>query len=74
MGQIMDEDMPAEIDFSQGTRGKFFHANARIGLPVYLDQQIQTRLAAIASAKGLDFSTLVNDLLKKDLELIEMAR
>ena len=74
MGHIMDEDMPAEVDFSRGTRGKFFHPNAGIGLPIYLDQQVQTRLAAIASAKGLDFSALVNDLLKKDLELIEMAR
>jgi hypothetical protein len=68
------EDMLVEIDFSKGTRGKFFHPGARLNLPVYLDDQVQSRLAALADAKGVDFSALVNDLLKKDIELIEMAR
>lgn len=69
-----DDDMPAEIDFSKGTRGKFYHPGAKLNLPVYLDDQVQTRLAALANAKGVDFSVLVNDLLRKDIELIEMAR
>lgn len=69
-----NDDLPAEIDFSQGTRGKFFHANALLNLPVYLDTQVQSRLAALANAKGVDFSAMVNDLLRKDIELIEMAR
>lgn len=69
-----DDDMPAEIDFSKGTRGKFFHPGAKLNLPVYLDDQVQSRLAALADAKGVDFSVLVNDLLRKDIELIEMAR
>lgn len=69
-----DDDMPAEIDFSKGTRGKFYHPGAKLNLPVYLDDQVQARLAALANAKGVDFSVLVNDLLRKDIELIEMAR
>jgi hypothetical protein len=69
-----DDDMPAEIDFSKGTRGKFFRPGAKLNLPVYLDDQVQSRLAALADAKGVDFSVLVNDLLKKDIELIEMAQ
>ena len=69
-----DDDMPAEIDFSKGVRGKFFHPDAKFNLPVYLDDQVQTRLTALANAKGVDLSALVNDLLKKDIELIEMAR
>lgn len=71
---IHDDDMPAEIDFSNGARGKFFHPDAKLNLPVYLDDQVQARLAALADAKGVDFSVLVNDLLRKDIELIEMAR
>jgi hypothetical protein len=71
---VPDDDMPAEIDFSGGTRGKFYRPGAKLNLPVYLDEQIQTRLAELANAKGVDFSTLVNDLLRKDIELIEMAR
>jgi hypothetical protein len=45
-----------------------------LNLPVYLDDQVQSHLAALANAKGVDFSVLVNDLLRKDIELIEMAR
>jgi hypothetical protein len=69
-----DDNMPAEIDFSKGVRGKFYHPGAKFNLPVYLDDQVQTRLAALASAKGVELSVLVNDLLRKDIELIEMAR
>ena len=69
-----DDNMPAEIDFAGARRGQFHQAGAQLNLPVYLEQQVQSTLAALASAKGVDFSTLVNDLLKKDIELIEMAR
>ena len=69
-----DPDMPDEIDFSQGVRGKFFRKDARLRLPLYLDDPLQQRLAAIADAKGVELSALVNDLLRKDLELIEAAR
>ena len=69
-----DDDMPTEIDFSEGVRGKFYHPDAKFNLPVYPDDQVQTRLTALANAKGVDLSALVNDLLKKDIELIEMAR
>ncbi len=69
-----DDDMPAEIDFSGAKRGQFYKAGAQLNLPVYLDQRVQSTLAALASAKGVDFSALINDLLKKDIELIEMAR
>lgn len=69
-----DDDMPAEIDFSKAKRGKFFRPGAKLNLPVYLDDQVQARLAALANAKGVDFSVLVNDLLRKDIELIEMAK
>lgn len=69
-----DDDMPAEIDFSKGTRGKFLRPNTKLSLPVYLDDQVQATLAALASAKGVDLSALVNDLLRKDIELIQIGR
>lgn len=68
-----DDDMPDEIDFSGGTRGKFY-AGATLNLPVYLESEVQTRLAKLANDKGIDFSTLVNAMLRKDIELIEMAK
>ena len=70
----LDEDMPAEIDFSEGTRGKFFKPGAEMNLPVYLDAKIHAYLAARARARGIDVQQLVNELLKKDIELIEAAK
>lgn len=69
-----DDEMPAEIDFSGGRRGQFYKADAQLNLPVYLDQQVQATLVALANAKGVELSTLINDLLKKDIELIEIGR
>ena len=69
----MDDDLPAEIDFSGAKRGQFYNAGAQLNLPVYLDQKVQATLAALATAKGVDLSKLINDLLRKDIELIQMA-
>lgn len=69
-----DDDMPAEIDFSRGKRGKFYEAGAQLNLPVYLEPEVQERRAQLASAKGVELSTLINELLKKDIELIEIGR
>ena len=67
-------EMPADIDFSKAKRGQFYQAGAQLNLPVYLEQTVQSALAALANAKGVEFSALINALLKKDIELIEMAR
>jgi hypothetical protein len=74
MNTTHDDEMPDEIDFSKAVRGKFFKPDLKLNLPVYLDQEVQDRLANFAIAKGVDLSALVNDLLRKDIELIEMAR
>ncbi len=69
-----NDDMPAQIDFSKGTRGKFFKPGAAINLPVYLEAEVQAYLSARAKARGIDVAQLVNELLKKDIELIEAVR
>lgn len=76
MSQLLDPDdkMPAEIDFSKGQRGQFFRPGTTLKLPVYLDAPVQARLAALAEARGVELSTFINELLKKDLELIDGAR
>ena len=71
---LLDDDMPGEIDFSNGMRGKFYRPSTEVHLPVYLETGIQTYLAARAKAKGIDMAQLVNDLLRKDIELIETAK
>jgi len=66
MQAIPNDDMPAEIDFSKGTRGKFFKPGAAVNLPVYLDAEVQAYLSARAKARGVEVGQLVNELLKKD--------
>lgn len=66
--------MKARYDFSKGERGKFHKSNAVFRLPVYLDEKVEHYLAAKADAKGVELSELVNELLKKDIELIEAGR
>ena len=41
----LDDEMPAEIDFSAAVRGKFFRPDAQINLPVYLDADAESQRA-----------------------------
>ena len=63
--------MREEYDFSKGERGKFYNPNATMNLPVYLDNDVLDYFSAKAKAKGVELNTMVNDLLKKDIALIE---
>jgi hypothetical protein len=69
-----DDDMPAEIDFSGATRGKFYHPNLKLTLPVYLDADVQAYLTQIAVKKGVPVSELANDLLKREIAIIEAVK
>ena len=66
--------MKDRYDFSKGVRGKFFSEDAVFKEPVYLDDEVQDWLAERAESRGVDLSDLVNQLLKKDIELIEAGR
>ena len=63
-----DLDMPSEIDFSQGTRGRFFRRATRLELPVYLDDEVQVWLAARAAARGVEIGQIVNGLIRQHIE------
>ena len=63
--------MREEYNFSKGERGKFYKPNATMNLPVYLDNDVLDYFSAKAKAKGVELNTMVNDLLKKDIALIE---
>jgi len=69
-----NDDMPDEIDFSGGARGKFYRPGAKLNLPVYLDAEVQAYLTAIASKKGVPLSNLANDLLKKEIAILESVK
>ena len=69
-----DDDMPAEIDFSRGVRGKFYRLGASLRLPVYLESDVQAYLVALAARKGVPLSELTNELLKKEIAILEVAK
>ncbi len=66
--------MKDHYDFSKGVRGKFYRPDAVVRLPVYLDEKVETYLAAKANAKGVELSDLVNDLLKREIGIIEAVK
>ena len=66
--------MKEEYDFSKGVRAKFFHKNATLNLPVYLDDEVQSYLQERAKSKGVEVAQLVNEMLRQDIKLIEVVK
>jgi len=56
-------------DFSKGERGKFYRPDAKLNIPVYLDEEVQPLVARLAREKGTDVSAVVNDMLRSDMGL-----
>jgi len=61
-----------KYDFSKGERGKFYHPDAEFNLPIYLEPEIAEFVEKLATEKEVDRSQIVNVLLKKDKEIIEL--
>ena len=66
--------MKKEYDFSKGERGKFYKPNLKLNLPIYLDPETMSFIEEIAKKKNLDLSTVVNDLIKTDMQLAEVIK
>ena len=63
--------MKKEYDFSKSERGKFYRPNMKLNIPIYLDEEVSTFVDQIASKKGLDRSSVVNDLLRGNIKIAE---
>ncbi|HEY9593904.1 MAG TPA: hypothetical protein VHE79_05465 [Spirochaetia bacterium] len=66
--------MRKEYDFSKGVRGKFYQPNARLNLPVYLDKEVLSFVLRIAEKRKTDLSSIVNELLRKDMKLADALK
>jgi len=53
------------------SHGKFYKPDVNMNLPVYLGEDVKEYLAERAQAKGIGLGDMVNDLLKKDIAMIE---
>ncbi len=63
--------MKGEYDFSKGIRGKFYRANVRLRLPVYLDDDVSRFVQEFARRKKTDPQTVVNKLLRTNKAIIQ---
>jgi hypothetical protein len=63
--------MRREYDFSKGVRGKFYRKYVELRLPIYLDNKLRAQVEIIAKKKGKDIGDIVNELLRKEVELIQ---
>lgn len=66
--------MKREYDFSQGERGKFYQPDARFNIPIYLDKEILAYLSEKAMSKGVEVSQLINEILRRDIDLFEAVK
>ena len=64
--------MREEYDFSKGIRGKFYRSDLKLNIPIYLDDEVSTFVEKIASKKGIDRSSVVNDLLRGDIKFAQV--
>ena len=63
--------MKREYDFSKAIRGKFYRKGAELRLPIYLDAKVQAKLERLARKNGKELGEMVNQLVQKEMELIE---
>ncbi len=45
--------MKDHYDFSMAERGKFFHPDMKRQIPIYLEKDVECRLAEIANTQGV---------------------
>jgi len=63
--------MKREYDFSKGVRGKIYRKGAQLRLPIYLDAKLQKQIEELAEKNGKNVNDLVNQLVQREVELIE---
>ena len=63
--------MKDEYDFTSAERGRFYRTDVQLNIPVYLDQDVESWFAEKAKLKGVNLQTLINELLRKDISLIQ---
>jgi hypothetical protein len=66
--------MKDEYDFSKAERGKFYRRDMQLIPPIQLDPEVLSYLAERAAERGTSLNALINELLRKDIEVIEAAR
>jgi hypothetical protein len=64
-----NNDIKKEYDFSKGVRGKFYCPPEFMEIPIYIDKNLRKYYEEVALKKHVDVQTIVNAVLKKEMEL-----
>jgi len=73
--QPIDEDIPAEIDFREATRGRHHIPDeATVYLPASIERSVWQYFSDKAESKGIGLSQLLTDVLKRDIEINEALK
>jgi len=72
---IKDVNMPAEIDFSKGTRGlHHIPPGARVLMPASIERSVWEYFFEKAERRGMELSELLTEVLKRDIEINEALK
>jgi hypothetical protein len=69
-----EKRMRKEYHFSKGQRGRFYRPDIKLNVPIYLDKEVSAFIEKIALQKGMDRSSVVNELLRGDIKLAEAIK
>jgi hypothetical protein len=64
--------MKPEYDFSNAVRGKFYRPEAKLKLPIYLDEEVLDFFTKQAESQGVEVSDLLNDRLRQDIDRLKV--
>jgi hypothetical protein len=61
--------MKDEYDFSNAEKGKFYRPREELKIPVYLEEDVLLYLQG--RKKDADLSSIVNEILRKEIEILK---
>jgi hypothetical protein len=68
-------DIPAEIDFGKGVRGRHhIPRDAKVMMPVLIERSVWEYFSGRAAQRGVELSELVSEVLRRDMEVSEALK
>jgi hypothetical protein len=70
-----EDDMPPEIDFSNGVRGlHHIPRKAKVFVPASIERGVWEYFSGKAEQKGVELSELLSEVLQRDIEINEALK
>ena len=70
-----DDEMPAEVDFSNGVRGLHrIPPNAKVFVPASIEREVWEYFSEKAEQRGVELPELLSEVLRRDIEINEALK